>query len=165
MDDAVLVGGGEGERDLPAHVERPPEREGSPLLPGLEVFPLEPLHGDVGRALFDEVAGRGDGPGLELAKGDDADDVGVVELGEDLPLAEEAGLLGGLDALGRDDLERDVRARERVERPIDDADGPAPDLALDRESTADHILGKRSFHADRPPLDLPCRGAKPFPGG
>ena len=69
----------------------------------------------------------------------------MIEIREQRPLASEARLVLGRDArLRRDHLERDGALRFEVEGSVDDADGAAADLALDREAPAEPALADRA---------------------
>ena len=145
VDDAGLVGGGQGVGDLAADLDRLPQREGRPALARLEILPLEPLHGDVGGLLVEPAAEELDRARAEGSERDDPHDPGVAQLREDLSLAQKTRLLGGLDSGRGDDLERDVAARDVVERPVDDADPAAADLALYSKTPRGELLDDR-FH-------------------
>ena len=112
MDDALLVRLLEGFGDLLRDLEGLADRD-RPALQALgEVLAGDELHGE-------EVSGRpvGERRALEAV---DVGDARVVERGEDLRLALEAGQpigIGG-EGLGKQ-LDRDVAAELRVRRPVD----------------------------------------------
>ena len=85
-------------------------------LPRLEVLAVEPLHRDVRRAGLEPPAEPVGVGRLERAERHDANDAGVVELGEDLPLPGEARVLDRVDvARGADDLDATSSLPTRVE--------------------------------------------------
>jgi hypothetical protein len=135
--------GGERRGDLPAHLERLTELERRVALARLQVFALEPLHGDVRRALLEAPPHGVDGARLDGAERHDAHDPRVIQLGQELPLAGEARVLRRLDAGRGDDLERYLEPGEEIHGPVDDAHGAAPDLPDDPESTRDNPLCRR----------------------
>ena len=108
VDDPLLVRRLEGLGDLAGDGEGLVERERAALQPLGEVFALDELH--------DEGADA-----ARLLEAVDRGDVGVLQLGEELRLALEAGeALGvGGERLGQD-LDRDLALQLRVGRPVDD---------------------------------------------
>jgi hypothetical protein len=90
-----------------------------------------------------DVAHRDEGDAVLLARVVDGDDVGVVERGGDLRLAEEALAGGGvLDELGADDLQRDGALQQQVRRAIDDAHAAATGHCLDTVTGEDRARGE-----------------------
>ena len=117
--------------DLSRDLERLAQSERRPALPRRQVLAVEPLHGDV-RDLF------------EFSARDQLDDVRVVELLEQLALAQKRVLLRRLDPFDRDELERHPLRRFRDRTPVDDADPAAPHLALDLKPAAEkRAIGQR----------------------
>ena len=137
MDHARVVRGPERERHLAPHLQRLAQRERRVALPGLEVFAVEPLHGDVGRADLQPAAEPVRAGHLERAEGDHPHDAGVIQVREHLPLALEAGLVRGVGAGGRDDLEGHALPGERVLGAVHDPGGPSADLSLDAKALGD----------------------------
>jgi len=120
VDDTLLVGLLEGLRDLlrDRHGLRRGDRSALHAL--RELFAFDELHGQ-------EVAGRSitQGGGLEPV---DVRDVGMVQRGQQVRLAREAGqALGIASQLRRQHLYRYLPAKARVRRPIDLAHAPRAD--------------------------------------
>ena len=82
---------------------------------------------------------------------------GCTSAREHATLALEPGLFARVDAVDRDDLERDGLARHLVVRAIDDAHAAATDLALDEEAAADVGLARERGHA----LAFRCPSPRP----
>ena len=155
MDDPDAVCVRERVGDLRRDLDRAPERQRRALLALRDVLALEPLHRDVWVAL------------VELAERDDAHDPRVAEAGEHAALAPEAGLLPGVDARNRDDLERDRRARHLVARAIHDTDSTASHLAFDHEAACEEPLKGRGRHEGETTqtscrTHLSCAGSSSF---
>ena len=114
MDDALLVGLLERLGDLPGDRDGLVDGDRPALQPLREVLALDELHGEQVRA-----AAAREGRLLEAVQ---VGDVRVVERGEQLRLALEAGEAVGVRREGlRQELQRDVPAEPRVRR--------APDLS------------------------------------
>ncbi|MBK9376637.1 MAG: hypothetical protein IPN03_23695 [Holophagales bacterium] len=114
VDDPLVVGRFQRLGDLPGDGYGLFEGDGTALHPLGEVFALDELHDEGANA-----AG--------LLEAVDRGDVGVLELGQDLRLAFEAGETIGVpgERLG-EDLDRDLAPQLRIGRPVDD---PHPALA------------------------------------
>jgi hypothetical protein len=162
VDDAGLVRGGEGGGDLAAHVESLAEVERRALVQDLQVLAGEPLHRDVRRAFVERPAQHGRRP-VEHPERDDAHDVGVAELAEDLPLAREPGQIAGIRADRRDDLQGDRRPREQVGRAIHDAHAPAADFPFGHESLGHHLARIGVRHGRRGAVNGPVTRRWPPP--
>ncbi len=153
VDDARVVRRGQRQGHLPRHLERAPQPERRVPLPGLEVLPVEPLHRDVGRPGLEPPPEAVGARRLQRAERHHAHDAGVGELREHLALALEAGVLDRVRAVRRDDLQRDAPLRHAVVRPVDDARGTAPYLALDAEALRNEPRGGRIVHLGTPWMD------------
>ena len=122
--DALAVGVPHGGGDLRGEVKRPPQRQGSFLAQQRgEAAPLEELHDQV-KAL---IVG-------ELAKEEDAHEVGVLERRGDARFAvETAHRVRVLRQLRMEDLDGHVAAEGRLRRPVDRAHAALPHGLVDAE--------------------------------
>ena len=129
MDDSLLVRRLEGLGDLAGDGEGLVERERPALQPLGEVLALDELHDEGAHA-------------ARLLEAVDRGDVGVLQLGEDLRLALEAGEAVGVRGERlRQDLDRDLALELRVGRPVDDAHAALAERGGDlvgAEARADH---------------------------
>jgi hypothetical protein len=120
VDDAVVVGGAQGAGDLDRVGHRLADRQ-APVAPDavLERLALHVLEDDVRRSIV-------------LARVDDADDVGVVELRDRARLAPEAlELVGVRRDLAVHELDRDLALEHRVERAVDRRHPAGADLGVE----------------------------------
>ena len=153
MDDAAVVGMFQCRGELTAHVQR--LAPGQPALPfeqGVEAGSCDVLHGEPGPAVVDA--------GIE-----EADDVGVVEMTDNLDLTLESqheprlgGQFGGQHLDGGDGR-AGGRRRFRV-GVVDGRHAAASDFAVEMpraESCADHVLQTRKRREAEPPSDSDYR--------
>jgi len=114
VDDAVGVGMLQSAAYLPCHRQRLIQRVGLALI---ERRPVQPLHDDEGAL-------------VGLAGVVDADDVGMVQLGSRLGLAQQTGAALRAQARVGEDLDGHVAAEQRVVGLIDHAHAPPANLRV-----------------------------------
>ena len=119
MDHALAVGVVEGGRDFPGEPQRVVHRElPLPAQPGPERFP-----GDVGHHVVEQAVG--------VTRVDQPQDVGMLEVGRDLDLGQEALPADHGGELGMQHLDGDLAAVLEVFGEIDGGHAPLSQLALE----------------------------------